>query len=257
MAQLTTSGAVKRYLSIKDSNQDALIATLIARESRLIERWTGRVFSPSTWTAKRLNGTGTGVLTLPEQPVISVASVLDGLTPIQASADGVSSGYVFDTQRLYLTCGLRFTAGRQNVTATWSTGYQGCQTDEIPTTGAPILEPDDGGSPCSPIAVVDATTGTAFTLVSGTPAAGQYAFIDGQFTFAAADAGRSVTMTYYCIPGPVAQACIEMVGNDLKSRDNIGINSKTLAGETISYSSKGMNDSVLEQLRPYRRMVVA
>jgi hypothetical protein len=48
-----------------------------------------------------------------------------------------------------------------------------------------------------------------------------------------------------------------MVGLDLKSRDNLGITSKSLAGETVSYSSRGLTDSVKEQLMPYRRMLIA
>lgn len=257
MADLTTLTAVKRYLSIKDSNQDALIASLISRESRLIERWTGRTFAPVTRTGKRLNGTGTSVLTLPDQPVVSVSSVMDGLTVIPASPDGVALGYLNDDNRIYLTCGQRFTRGLQNVAVSWQAGYQGCETNDIPASGPAQLEPDSDGAAYSAISVVDAITAVAFTKVASAPAAGQYAFKDGLFLFAAADAGRTVTMTYYCIPGPVAMACIEMIGADLKSRDNIGINSKTLAGETVSYSSKGMNDSVVEQLRPYRQMVVA
>jgi hypothetical protein len=62
-------------------------------------------------------------------------------------------------------------------------------------------------------------------------------------------------MTYGYVPPPVEQACIEMVGLDLKARDNLGITSKTLAGETITYSAKGITSSVKEMLGPYRRML--
>ena len=89
------------------------------------------------------------------------------------------------------------------------------------------------------------------------PATGQYTFAAGSYGFAAADVGVSVTMTYLYVPGPVEQAVIEMVGLDLKARDNLGINSKSLAGETISYSGGGMTASVKEMLQPYRKMVPA
>ena len=254
MADLVTLAAVKSYLSVPTANQDALIAALISRESRLIEQWTSRRFPAVTNTAKRLNGTGSSMLMLPDNPIISIALLqIDGVA-VPLSADGIQAGYTFDDTCIYLTCGARFPMGRQNVTCSWTAGYQETDTDVIPAAGPYTIAPAMGGAAVTDLGVVFAATGTALAPVTANVAGGQYLFSQGTYTFAAADTGKSVTMSYQFVPGPVAMACIEMVGLDLKQRDNLGINSKSLAGETITYSSKGMTASIIEQLTSYRRV---
>jgi hypothetical protein len=169
--------------------------------------------------------------------------------------DAGSYGYTFDDSRLYLNGGV-FSRGRQNITCTYTAGYQASETSTIPSDSPAQLTPTTGGRAISVVSVVNAA-GAALTQVAASPATGQFSFAAGCFTFAAADVGTSVTLTYGYAPAPVEQACIEMVGLDLKSRDNLGITSKSLAGETISYSSRGLTDSVKEQLMPYRRMLIA
>lgn len=256
MADLVTLAKVKSYLVINSSNQDALIEQLISRESRLIEQYTSRRFPAITNTAKRLNGTGTSRLMLPDAPILSVSFLSIQGVEVKASPDGIQAGYIFDDTAIHLI-GMCFPMQRQCVVCSWTAGYQESETDFIPTDNPATLTPSNGGDAVANVSVVNASTGAALTLVASSPATGQYSFADGVYTFAAADAGVRVTMTYQYVPGPVAMACIEMVGLDLKSRDNLGINSKTLAGETITYSSKGMTASSVEQLTPYKRMYPA
>lgn len=183
MADLTTLAAVKAYLAITTTNQDSLISSLITRESAQIERWTGRSFTPVTYTEWRLNGSGTGMLTLPDTPIQSLSALaIDGVA-VPLSTDGLTAGYTVDESTVYLI-GSKFPARPQCVVCSWVAGYA-------------------------------------------------------------------------ATPAQVEQACIEMVGIDLKSRDNLGVQSKTLANESISYSDKGMNASVREMLQPYRKMVPA
>jgi hypothetical protein len=256
MPDLTTLDAVKAFLVVTTSNQDALISRLISRESRLIEEWCGRSsFSPVTRTAQRINGSGSSMLPLPDAPILSVSVLSDCGTQIPVSASAGSYGYTFDESRLYLNGGV-FSRGRQNITCTYTAGYQASETATIPSDNPAKLTPTTGGTAISVVSVVNAA-GAALTQVAASPATGQFSFAAGCFTFAAADVGTSVTLTYGYAPAPVEQACIEMVGLDLKSRDNLGITSKSLAGETISYSSRGLTDSVKEQLMPYRRMLIA
>ena len=261
MADLTTVAAVKRYLSGANasSNQDDLIGALITRESGLIEEWCGRKFSITTQSAKRVNGTGTSVLTVPDAPVISVSSVKDGNTVIPASSDGVAFGWITDEDRIYLMQG-KFCYGKKNVVLAYTAGYQESETGIIPAaTGnaPPTLTPSTGGTAIEAVSVVDANTGGAFAEVSSAPTSGEFSFANGTFTFAVADANLSVTMTYGFVPPAVEQACIEMVGIDIRNRDNLGINSKSLGGESITYSNNGMNQSVIQQLTPYRRRLIA
>ena len=253
MADLTTLSAVKAYLAITTTGQDVLIPALIARESKQVENWTGRRFPAVTNTARRLNGTGTTMLTLPDAPILDVSFLsIDGVE-VPRSNDGLAYGYTIDETTIYLI-GARFPYRRQCVVCSWSAGYQESETDFIPSGNVPTLAPTTGGRAVTNLTVTSTATGVALTEVGNAPVSGQYAFAAGTYTFAAADTGVQVTMAYQYVPGPVEQAVIELVGLDLKQRDNLGITSKVLANETVSYTDKGMTASVKEMLQPYRRM---
>ena len=253
MADLTTLSAVKAYLAITTTGQDVLIPALIARESKQVENWTGRRFPAVTNTARRLNGTGTSMLMLPDSPILDVSFLsIDGVE-VPRSSDGMAYGYTVDETTIYLI-GARFPDRRQCVVCSWTAGYQDSETDFIPAGNTPTLTPTTGGRAVTNLTVTNVATGVALAEVGNAPVAGQYSFAGGIYTFNAANSGVQVTMAYQCVPGPVEQSVIEMIGLDLKARDNLGINSKTLANETVSYSDKGMSASVKEMLQPYRRM---
>lgn len=252
---LTTLNAVKSYLTITSTAQDALITTLIARESALIEQWTGRTFPSVSNTRKRLNGTGGTIMVLPDNPIISVSELIIAGKTITASADGIQSGFLFDDTALFMI-GDRFPAGRQNVQCSWEAGYLAKESVYVPTGNVPTITPITGGTAVTVVSVNDDTTGLVMAQVGTAPASGQYSFSAGGFTFNPAQYNHQVTMTYGYVPAPVEQACIEMVGLDLQQRSNIGINSKNLATESVTYEKKGISDSAMEMLKPYRRMVI-
>jgi len=261
---LTTVAAVKSYLGVTTSGQDTLIGQLITRESAFVEQWTGRTFPSVTNTSKRLNGTGTTRLVLPDNPILSVSALSIGGTAIPASADGIQAGYLFDDTCLYLVGGIggigwgdRFPQQPQGVVCSWVAGYQADETAFVPTGNTPTITPSTGGTAATVISVTDDTTGVVLTQVGAAPVAGQYTFSAGTFTFNSAQYNDAVTMVYHYIPAAVEQAVIEMVALDLQQRSNVGITSKSLAGESISYERKGMTDSVKEMLMPYRRMMIA
>lgn len=250
MATLATLAGVKAYLAITTSGQDQLIPKLIERESKAIEDWCGRNFAGGT-KSMVLNGSGTQRLVLPYEPIIAVTSLkVDGVAVAASSGFGLA-GYSFDEGSIWLV-GTKFTRSLKNVEVTWEYGYRDSETAFIPAGNTPTLTPSTGGRAIEVVSVTKA--GVAMVEVGSSPAAGQFSFADGTFTFAAADSGAEVTMTYGYVPGPVEQACIEMIGLDLKARDNLGISSKTLANESIAYTDKGMSASVKEMLQPYRRM---
>lgn len=257
MPDLTTLAAVKAYLAITTSNQDALIASLIPRESGLIESWTGRRFPGIAHTLRRLNGSGTQSLTLPDSPILSISFLsIDGVE-VEASADGLAAGYTHDTTQVYLVGLQRFPNRPQSVVCSWIAGYQENETAFVPTGNTPTLTPSNGGRAVENLSVTAVATELELTEVGAAPVAGQYTFVDGVYTFNASNSGDQVTMAYRYVPGQIEQACIEMVGLDLKQRDNLGITSKSLANETISYTDKGMTASVKELLQPFRKMVPA
>jgi hypothetical protein len=257
MADLTTLASVKSYLAITTTGQDLLIPSLIANESRLIEEWTGRVF-PYVARSKRLNGTGTDRIVLPDSPIINVSSVTVNEKAYSLS-DGSSAGFFFEAgeSMVYLIGGERFLKGFKNVAVDWTAGYETTQTAFIPAGNTPTLTPSNGGLAVTNVSVTIAATGVAMAEVGSSPSTGQYSFSAGTYTFATADSGVQVTMDYYYVPGPVEQACNMLVGTLLKTRDNLGIQSKSMAGETISYMTKAIPDDVKAKLQLYRRVAPA
>jgi len=254
MADLATVAAVKAYLAITTSGQDSLIAALIARESRSVEQFCARRFPAVTTTLRRLNGTGTAMLTLPEAPILSISFLSINGTEIPESPDGIVAGYTHDDTTIFLTGGRRFPYTRQSVVCSWEAGYADSETAYIPAGNTPTLTPTTGGRAVTNLTVTNVASAATLTEVANAPVAGQYTFAAGTYTFNSSNSGVRVTMAYQYVPGPVEQACVEMVGIDLKQRDNLGINSKSLADESITYSDRGMSASVKDMLWPYRRM---
>jgi hypothetical protein len=249
---LTTLSSVKSYLAISSAGQDALIPSLISRQSRLIEQFTGRTF-PNVTRSTHLNGTGTQRLVLPDTPIISISSLLIDGVAVPAS-DGTSTGYLYDDTSIILK-NLVFTRGAVNVSCVWTAGYQQTQTFTIPAGNTPTVTPN-GNSPAV-VNVGASLSGVAMSLVASAPSAGQYSFASGAYSFSSSDSNKPVDLTYYCVPADIEHACNLLVGTAMKIRDNLGISSKSLAGETISYSAKAMDGTVKELLMPYRRVAPA
>ena len=59
------------------------------------------------------------------------------------------------------------------------------------------------------------------------------------------------------VPADVGQACIELVAIRYKNRDRIGLKSKGLAGETITYDRKDIPDEIKARLHPHRKVMIS
>lgn len=255
MPNLTTLAAVKAYLSIATATQDALIASFIARESQQVQNYTSRTFPTVTRTLQALNGTGSSTLALPDTPVVEVTALEINGVAVHVSTDGVTYGYQNDESFLYLV-GAKFPAGRRNVTCSWRAGYEAEEAGTIPTGNTPTITPTTGGTAITSLSVTD-SGGIVYAKVAGGPTANQYSFANGVYTFNASQNGVAVTLAYAYVPPPVEQAVIEMVSQDLKGRDNVGVKSRSIAGEVVSYSSGAMSVSTKQMLYPYRKLVPA
>lgn len=289
MTRLTSLANVRAFLALPTVNQDALINRLIVRESAAIERYCSRVFGFTSLVDQRLNGTGTTRVTLPVRPVLGVTSVSDGGTNVPVSNTPTTLGYLADKSGITLTGGGRFAQAIGNLVVSWDAGYRATGTATLPAgpgdENAPVtvaIEPcndltfntsqeRDVGFAMQALAVSYAN-GVAFAEVSATPdAAGTFRLADGIVTFflgtfgnmtanvpaVPGDANAPVVLTIGYCPADVEQACIEMVGLDLKQRDNLGISSKTLAGESITYEKQSMSASVKGMLGPYKSVTPA
>jgi hypothetical protein len=126
---LCTVDAVKAMMDppLTVTTEDALIGTIVTASSQYILTATSRSFTPATFT-KRFNGTGADRLFLPENPVLTVSSLIIDGSSVPAAANAQSFGYLFDDFCLYLTSGT-FSRGIQNVTVSWQAGYAAVPAD--------------------------------------------------------------------------------------------------------------------------------
>lgn len=66
----------------------------------------------------------------------------------------------------------------------------------------------------------------------------------------------SYTAGFSSIPTEIEQAAIELISLRYKEKDRIGIISKGLAGETISYTQKDFTDSIENALKNYKKVIL-
>lgn len=257
---LTSVARYEAYLGLTSAAAlDAQLAALIPRVSTAAEQFCGRSFAPLTHTSLKLNGAGARLIRVPEWPIVSVASLylLGNSVAVPVSADGLAYGYQYDDKYLYLT-GACFPNGYRTVTVSYLSGFAGTETDFIPAGPGPYtVTPSADGYAAQDSGVVFTATGVALALVGSSPATGQYAFSGGVYTFAAADTGRQVTMSYYYVPGDVEQAVIETVALALAQRQQFGVSSKTLRDESVTFEKVSLPKSASDKLFSYRKVVAA
>jgi hypothetical protein len=133
----------------------------------------------------------------------------------------------------------------------------------------PYTELRDGGGgqklafAAVPVAAVSSVIidGAAIPLSSG-PLAPGYAFsstmlyLRGAYCFTPGfqNIALAYTAGYATTPPEIEQACIALVALRYRERDRVGLASKTLAGETVSYTAKDMPPDVESILDQYRRI---
>ncbi len=259
--RLTTLAAVKEWLKIEGTTGDAQLLRLIDGASRFVLNWLDRSsFRVQSYT-QNFRGNGRGSQLLYNWPVVAVSSVGVGGSLILASTLGTGglpgSGYtVGDTrmgpQSLDLH-GHNFFYGAPSQVV-YTAGYR--TTDTSVLTASPwTVTPASDGQWSLDIGVT--LNGVAATKVTGTPTTGQYAVSEwGVYTFAAADVGKTVVITYDYVPWDVSWAVTELIGEWYRRKDRIGILSKTLGGqETVTFSQKDMGDTIRASLQPYANVV--
>ncbi len=260
---LTTLSNAKAWLGVSTTDDDNLLTRLIGAASRAIHTYLQRPNLFQHACSETYDGSGGRRLVLREWPVLSVASLKVGTVSVPAAASYGQSGYLLEAWNGYPPggpqaldlCWYDFCRGLNNVAVTYTAGYA-VQNEAwtIPTTPYQVTV----NAPYGSWAVDQGVTlnGVAMTPVSGTPASGQYSVSGGQYTFAAADSGKAVLISYSYIPADIEQACIELVGERYRTKDRIGEKSKTLGGqETVAYDTGAMNAYVKQLLQPFRKVI--
>jgi hypothetical protein len=209
-------------------------------------------------------------LFLPQYPVLQIASlVIDNVSVAAAvpPSAGVPHprGYLLEPwdglppgrpQALDLF-EMLYRMGRQNIVVAYSAGYA-VESEAAGIPPAPGPYTVTAMSPFGPWATdagVAYANGAPLTAVAGTPGAAQYNVSGGTYTFAAADAGAEVLISYGFIPAAINNACIEWVAERYRYRTRIGQSAQTVQGQmTAAYSLKDIPDFIRASLDPYRRV---
>jgi len=268
---LTNLPALKSWLGLPAgvSPNDVTLAATITGASRAIYAWLGRPGMLPQSHVDVIDGERKRVF-LRHWPVVEIVSVtIDGCaTPAAApSGAGLSFGYLLKPgdpappgapQALDLF-GLFPRRERQGLVVAYQAGYAVLQEAQSVPAAPPyaVTASQPYGPWASDLGVAYAATGAPLTAVAANPAASQYTFSAGVYSFSAADAGASVSLSYGYIPQDIAQAALELAADRFRAADRIGLRSKSVGGqETISYDSAPMPASVLAWLQPYRRVAI-
>lgn len=242
---------------------DPLVARLISATSAFIQNWLGRVIASNTYT-QTFDGQNMRTLLLPQYPVTSILAMgIDGqtiaarpaLTFPAVYANG--SGYTFTEAGRIAVTGYEMVRGYQNVTVSWVAGYRIADEAQTIPASAPYELTTITRWSAGDRGVTFAASGVALTAVTGTPATGEYAVDGSVYTFAAADAGLAVLISYACVPYDVEQACIDTMGDWFKYRERIGVTSKSIDGQSISltnFTNTGLPVRARDALQQYKRV---
>ncbi|MGD0722256.1 MAG: hypothetical protein ABR970_14555 [Roseiarcus sp.] len=264
---LTTLPALKAWLGLPAAGapNDATLAALITAASRAIYALLSRpALLPQSY-GETLDGESRRI-TLRHWPVQAIGSLaIDGVAVPPVAAGWPRHGYLLEPAdpappgrpQAVDVFGPWPRRGRRNVVIGYSAGY--AVSGEAQTIPAAAPAQLGAAQPFGPwgadLGVTYAATGAALTAVAGAPGPGQYAVADGLYTFAAADAGAAVALSYGYVPQDVAQAALELAAERFRAAERIGLRSKSVGGqETIAYDTAAMSAAVLALLQPYRRV---
>lgn len=280
---LTTLVRVQLWLPGSGTAANPLLSSVVIPDaSRMIINKLNRARLFLQTFTRIIDAVGNYQIVLPDYPVLGITSVQMGsalVQPFPLPTPGQApplpqltlagySGYRFvpwmgdlpgDPAVVEMVGGV-FWRGVQNVKVTYQAGYAiQNEPQVVPATPFQVTVNQPQGIWCRDGGVTY-SNGTALVAVTGTPAGGQYVPpLDppstlaalGQYTFSAADSGRTVLITYSFVPSDLEMACIQQVGEVFSYRDRIGQLDKTLGGqETIRYLRGGIGRGQVFDIAP-------
>ena len=248
---LTTLADCKAWLGLTSPTDDALLGALVSAISQAILADLGRPSILPGTVQETLDVAGGHAIALRHWPATQLLScVIDGV-PVLVSPGRGQGGVALEVadptppggmQRL-LSKGGPFPTGRQSLTVTYRAGYE--------ISGEPVIVPDTAPY----LVTAQAPYGAWRTDTGVVGASAPYTVAAGVYTFGAADAGASLTLSYGYVPSDLSRAACEWVADRYVARGRIGQSAKTLGGqETTSFIVKAMPDLVSRLLQPYRRV---
>ena len=258
---LTSLASVKTWLTISGNTDDGLLAALITAASQAALDYIGRPWLGVTTYTEDYTTYQYSSLTLRQYPVQSVTAIYLDNAVVSNVAAGFppSSGFLLEPanmnrpQKITLF-GFMFPIGDYGTRVTYTAGY--AVSGEAQTISAANSNAVTVNQVWfSDLGVTFAASGLSLTLVTGTPAAGQYSVANGVYTFAAADTGKGVLISYSAPPAPVEMAVKEMVGEAYRRRERIGQTQRTHPGNGGSVSTPfiDLTPTAKMMLSSYRR----
>ena len=262
---LTTLANVKAWLGLPSppTPSDTTLSPLITAASRAIYAMLSRpsLLRQSYTDIVRLEGERVFLNQWPVQSVVSVT--LDGLTLPAVTPGEYALGYWLSQgdaappgrpQAIELS-GVR-TERRRMLIVNYFAGYF-VQNEAASVPAAPPFMLS-AAAPFGPwaqdIGVAYAGSGAVLQAVVGSAAAGRYSCSNGVYTFSAADAGATVSLSYSFVPQDLVQAATEFAAERFRASDRIGLRSKSVGGqETIAYDVSAVPSAVVALIAAYKR----
>lgn len=261
---LTTLENVKTWLNTGDatfpSTDDALLGRMITAASKFVLTYLSRDIVATDYT-DTVNGTGGSKIFPYQYPIIKVSALsINGTAYQPATMPPTQSGYAWDKESIFIY-GFGFGCGFQNISYTYTAGYQAIEAVTIPDDNKFLIPVATLGRPWVVDRGVALSAGASFLKVKAAPAVGQYAVVElngvMNYLFNKTDAQNNpdVNVTYGYCPEDLEQAVIEMIGERYSTRERIGQVSKSFGGEVVSFSQKDFNDNNRDTFMQYRNVV--
>ncbi len=254
--RLTTLARVKEYLGLAQvSTSDALLSRLIDGASAMITNYVNRNYWAAHLWNEYYDGRGGNTMMPRNWPVVSVTSLnMEGVALSAAAGVPPTNGWMLESdtgggpQRITLR-GWSFPRCRSGINLVYTSGYV---TSDQAVAAALVTT--------SRLWLADSGVtynGAALQLVSSGPAAGQYSVDSaGNYSFATADAGHAVVISYSYVPADVEQCCLEMVASKYKAKDRLDISTESLGGQqTVGYTQRDMSPWIKTTLQPFMSTV--
>lgn len=259
-SDLALVGEVQEWLGTQSDTP--MLQVMVSQISRAIMNRLNRPsLLPFRYVEQR-DGTGGDRLLLRNWPALQINTLsIDGQAITAALSQG--AGYMLEISDIQppgamqslVMRGSSFARGTLNVLVDYTCGYRVSETIVGPAAPFQIAAMAIYGRWASDEGVTLA--GASMAKVAASPAAGQYAVTaSGVYTFAAADAGKTMILSHGYIPADLTRCCIDWVSAVYRQKDRIGLNSKTLGGqETVSFRTDRVPPFVDEALRGYMAVV--
>jgi hypothetical protein len=280
---LTTLATVKAYLGITDSNSDTLLTRLITScSTALVDEMSREVIRQSyTETIdgddERIRRTMTRMtrtvedqaltfsIELLHTPVIGDPTITIDGAAVTKRPDLNSDGWVLlEYERIEIvgSLGLIFTTGVANVVISYEAGefipptagsWGGPEAATVPGTPYQVTAGQPFGRFLSSVSVTRQSDGTALTKVASGPTAGQYSVdANGLYTFAAADTGLAVYLSYAYVPSDIEDCAVEMVAFKFRKRDRLDQTSANIGGQSVNFSREAWPITVQQTIDRWR-----